>query len=71
MRQIRDPRIDPRAGDVIRQLPSRLNITVTERGDDFVAWTSRTGTNSWTIRGWQEMVAKNAQVVKRAEFKGD
>jgi hypothetical protein len=66
---LRDPRVDPQPGDVIRQQPSKLDITVTERSGDHVAWKSRRDANSWTLSGWVNMVAKGAQIVKRAAAK--
>lgn len=67
----RDPRINPMAGDEIRQSRGRgLIIVVTSVGHDRVAWVERTKAgayrrdNEWTLRGWREVIAKDAEVVE-------
>jgi hypothetical protein len=68
----RDPRIDPRPGDVIRQPNARFRIEVTLRDEanDRVHWLERYAykaqDNHWTLRGWQS-IAVNAEILEVAD----
>lgn len=67
---IRDPRINPCAGDEIVQTRSRIPIkviAVTYTHVEWQEWTPRKQRmhyNKWTIRGWREVIAKDAEVVR-------
>lgn len=64
----RDPRINPRKGDKLRQ-PSGLIIEVTGIDGDAVKWNrlNKSGnpveSNGWNLRGWQNVVAKDAIII--------
>lgn len=68
----RDPRINPQPGDEIFQQRSRMRLRVISVTGDQVTWQSRRygswdGVNSWTIRGWSDVIAKGAGVVHAAQ----
>jgi hypothetical protein len=68
---IRDPRTDPQVGDVIRQ-SGVITLRVSKRDGDTVGWQrlkygAWTDDNGWSLRGWQEVIAKAAEVVEVAQ----
>lgn len=69
---IRDPRIDPRKGDLIQQRPSKIKIRVTFTDGEKIGFAQvKRGylvkPNEWTLRGWQEMVAKGSVILERGD----
>lgn len=70
--EARDPRTHPQPGDEIRQLRSHLHLRVISVTNDQVTWQRKRygmwdDTNSWTIRGWIDVVAKGARVIHAAQ----
>jgi hypothetical protein len=58
-------------GDEIKQRASGLVLRVIAIGEDSVTWQRKTKIgwqyeNSWTLRGWRDMVAHNSDVLNAA-----
>lgn len=69
---MRDPRLDPIAGDVIRQNQSGLLVKVKDYNDEGVCFyeikkRSQPQPTTWSIKGWRNVVAYDSTVVERGD----
>jgi hypothetical protein len=67
----RDPRVDPKFGDEIKQANTGYILQVTGSTDGRVCWKQKTRygwghDNCWSLKGWRDVVAKNSVVLKSA-----
>ena len=71
----RDPRNNPKVGDVIEQTKTGIRIYVTGiDNDNHISWTEKSiktgksiGSNRWTLKGWIAIVANDSNVINIAE----
>lgn len=68
----RDPRINPKQGDEIRQRNTNIWLRVTEVKEDQITWDRKTRhewvfDNRWSLKGWRNIVAKDAILIKQLD----
>ena len=64
----RDPRVNPKAGDEVKQSNHGCHLRVKNVDGDRVEWQRKTRSgwaydNAWTLKGWQTRVADNAELI--------
>lgn len=72
MAEPRDPRIDPRPGDVLVLHHVGMRIEVTSNDGSRVTWVvhrrnGRDYENGWGLENWRKIIAPKARIIRLAE----